>query len=475
MMRGPEFAGIRIARVSRRRSPATTGSTRSTPSAGARSRSISSTSATSCSRSVTRARPSASARSSPPPATSSSPPTRCRASGGARTARSTAPDRSSGSVPTRRRSWNEHLRVDVSPDDGTFTVTTADGLVLPGCNRLVDGGDGGDTYNYSPPTVDRVVDRPVDVQVEVVDDGPVRAARRDQGSVRAARSRPSVTSGRARAAPTRPPRSRSRRRWSSGPPSASCASGSSSTTTCRDHRLRAHFPLPAPVTGSDAECAFTVVHRGLTAEGGPNEVGLPTFVSRRFVDCSDGETGSRSCTTGCSSTRSSPTTAARHRARAHAPARRRATSPGPSSRCGPNPAGPLDPLEGPQLQGRHVVEYAVLPHRGDWRAARLYDAADELLVPLERVRARWRARGVARPDRPGAGRRRRRGVGRPARRGALVVRVFNVSPEPSVARVARGADAASGEIVDLRGRVTGTFAGDIELRPWEIVTLRLAD
>src|SRR6185295_3157358 len=53
----------------------------------------------------------------------------------------------------------------------------------------------------------------------------------------------------------------------------------------------------------------------------------------------------------------------------------------------PNPAGPLDALEGPQLLGRHVVDYAVLPHRGDWRAARLHDAADELLVSLERVRA----------------------------------------------------------------------------------------
>ena len=59
----------------------------------------------------------------------------------------------------------------------------------------------------------------------------------------------------------------------------------------RDHRLRAHFPLPAPVTGSDAECAFAVVHRGLTAEGGPQEFGLPTFPSRRFVDASDGTVG----------------------------------------------------------------------------------------------------------------------------------------------------------------------------------------
>jgi len=141
----------------------------------------------------------------------------------------------------------------------------------------------------------------------------------------------------------------------------------------------------------------------------------------------------------------------------------------------PNPAGPLAPLEGPQVQGRHLVEYAVLPHRGDWRAARLYEAADELLVPLERVR------GGGAPDASlaptgqvlvveGAE------VSAVLRdEGALVVRVFNASPEPSVARVTRGADAASGEIVDLRGRVTRAFAGDVALRPWEIATLRFAD
>src|SRR5207245_8236062 len=54
---------------------------------------------------------------------------------------------------------NEHLRVEVDPDDGTLTVES-DGMLLRGVNRLVDGGDGGDTYNYSPPAVDRVVDRP---------------------------------------------------------------------------------------------------------------------------------------------------------------------------------------------------------------------------------------------------------------------------------------------------------------------------
>src|SRR5207237_7674834 len=53
--------------------------------------------------------------------------------------------------------------------------------------------------------------------------------------------------------------------------------------SCRDHRLRAHFPLPQRASTSRAECAFAVVERGLEAEGGPTEKGLPTFPSRRFV------------------------------------------------------------------------------------------------------------------------------------------------------------------------------------------------
>ena len=51
----------------------------------------------------------------------------------------------------------------------------------------------------------------------------------------------------------------------------------------RDHRLRVHLPLPGPADHSEAECAFAVVRRGLEAEGRPDEFGLPTFPSRRFV------------------------------------------------------------------------------------------------------------------------------------------------------------------------------------------------
>ena len=75
---------------------------------------------------------------------------RCQASGGARSVWS------SGAGPGTTVSAggtvlaNEHVRVDVDPVDGTLTID-ADGVHVTRANRLVDGGDGGDTYNYSPP------------------------------------------------------------------------------------------------------------------------------------------------------------------------------------------------------------------------------------------------------------------------------------------------------------------------------------
>ncbi len=236
----------------------------------------------------------------------------------------------------------------------------------------------------------------------------------------------------------------------------------------RDHRLRAHVPLPAPVTASHAECAFAVVERGLTAEGGPHERALPTFVSRRFVDCSDGEVGLALLHDGLleyevvedgAEVALTLLRATGYLSRAE-PALR------------PNPAGPLDPLDGPQLQGRHVVEYALLPHRGDWRDAGLHAAADDFLVPLERVRGggwpgAWRPRSghVLTVDGAEVSAVLREPEG-------LVVRLVNPSAEPVTASVAVGDAPAAGRVVDLRDKAVGTFTGAIELRPFEIVTLR---
>ena len=68
---------------------------------------------------------------------------------------------------------NGLVTVVVDGDDGTFALDGHRGL-----GRLVDGGDLGDSYNYSPPRDDTLIDTPESVRVEVVEEGPVRAGAR---------------------------------------------------------------------------------------------------------------------------------------------------------------------------------------------------------------------------------------------------------------------------------------------------------
>ena len=371
---------------------------------------------------------------------------------------------------------NEHLEVSVDPSTGTLTIATADGVVVTGGNALVDGGDGGDTYNYSAPDVDLLVTTPKSVDVTVVEEGPVRA----RLLVTSRYDVPAAAVGDER----------------------SCERRTSETTvlevrtmlelrcderflriraeidnTARDHRLRAHFPVPAPVEGSDAECAFAVVHRGLTAEGGPSEHGLPTFVSRRFVDCSDGDLGLALLHDGLLEYEVlTDDSGAEPRGTELALTLLRAT--GYLSRLEialrPDPAGPPMPVEGPQLHGRHVVEYAVLPHRGSWHDADLHASADEFLVGLER--ARVHGGSDADLDADGCSLTVEGGEVSALLReeGRLVVRVYNPCPDGVTLRISRSGAPVEGEVIDLRGRATEPFTGALALRSGQIATLRLS-
>ncbi len=360
---------------------------------------------------------------------------------------------------------NEHLVVTVDARDGTFAVETRDGVSVAGV-RLVDGGDGGDTYNYSPPVVDRVVDAPETVTVRVAERGPVRAAL----ELTATYAWPVGAVGDMRFCERREDdlvRCAVRTRLELRADERFLRVHAEIDNHARDHRLRVHCPLPAPVTGSDAECAFAVVHRGLTAEGGPHEAGLPTFVSRRFVDCSDGAAGLALLHDGLLEYE---VVDGRELALTLLRAVGFLSRVEPSLR--PNPAGPMDALEGPQLQGSQHVDYALLPHRGDWRTADLHAAADEFLVPLERARVaattgEAAATGQAlRVD--GAE------VSAVTREpGGLIVRVFNATPATSTVTLEQDGGPASGWLVDLVGRPLEPFDGGFPLRAWGVATVRL--
>jgi alpha-mannosidase len=132
----------------------------------------------------------------------------------------------------------------------------------------------------------------------------------------------------------------------------------------------------------------------------------------------------------------------------------------------------MDTLEGAQLPGRRHVDYALLPHRGDWQDADLYAAADAFLVPLERARV-----AATTGEAPASGQVLRvegAEVSAVTREpGGLTVRVFNATPAPSTVALEHEGGPASGWLVDLLGRPLEPFDGGFPLRAWGIATARL--
>ena len=344
---------------------------------------------------------------------------------------------------------NGVIAVAVDRRDGTWSITPHGGSAVTGLGRLVDDGDAGDTYNYSPPAGDQVVDRPEDVAIEIRERGPVRATmritqwyrwpQRLDGGSRTGEERIEVTTD------------------------LELRAGEDVirvTTTfdnrCRDHRVRAWFPLPERATGSRAECAFATVERGLEAEGGPHERALATFPSRRFV-AAGGLTvlheglleyevvadGTALAVTVLRATGILSQSVMTYR---------------------DNAAGPALPLEGPQLQGPLTVRYAV--HAGNRDP---YELADQVWVPLEVVTGAGIGEGPRRGQVlavSGAEVSALRRVG-----GRLEVRVFN----PCDREMTVSFGDRSGWVVDLRGAQIERFSGSLPLRPWGIVTVQLAE
>jgi mannosylglycerate hydrolase len=344
---------------------------------------------------------------------------------------------------------NGLVAVVVDHDAGTFSV---DGHT--GFGRLVDGGDLGDSYNYSPPSGDRLVDAPAAVRVAVTERGPVRAA----ATITATYAWPDhvdassqqrvgsidvqVVTELAVLADERCVRVRT-----------------SFVNPSRDHRLRVHLPTVAGADGSTAECAFGTVRRGLTAEGRPDEFGLPTFPSRRFVQAGrltvvhlglleyevtgiDDGLGHELAVTLLRST---------------------GMLSGLGMALRPMPAGPLTPVDGLQLVGKRIdARYAVALDAVDpWRLC------DHVLCPLEVSPSGgggWREPAGAGLTVLGAEVSSLQVVD-----GLVELRVFNPCDDAVTVSIA----GRRGHEVDLDGRVGRPFDAELELRAHGIVTLRL--
>jgi hypothetical protein len=341
---------------------------------------------------------------------------------------------------------NGIVRVEVDPGDGTFSLAVLGGPPLAGLNRYVDGGDGGDTYTWCPPGLDTVVDRPRAVSCEVEEGGPLRG----RMAISATYDWPVGADGDAnactgRTAETAAVTVRTSLSLVAGDPVVGVEG--TVDNRCRDHRLRAHFPLPEAADGSDAGCAFAVVHRGLEAEAGPPESPPPTFPARRFV------TAGGLAVIADGAFEYAVTDGGRElavtllRATGWLSRRRLALR--------PDPAGPALAVEGAQVQGPRRWRYGLLVHRGDWEAAALPRHADAFLEPLEAVAAAPAARADAVATLPSVGRAlpvEGAEVSAVTRDGAgMVLRLFHPGARPVTARVAgQPVDLRPGEIAVVR-------------------------
>ena len=400
---------------------------------------------------------------------------------------------------------NGLVTVVADPVDGTFSI---DGLA--GFGRLVDDGDAGDTYNWCPPEVDVVVDAPVAVEVTRTEAGPIRGRLVIRSTYVlpercAIDGQDQMTTG-----------------WAGGETYRRVGEVTQVFTTtvevraddptvrvttawdqrARDHRLRVHLPLPERAAHSRAEDAYAVVERPLWIEGGPNEWGVPTFPSRRFVQaggltvtheglCEYELVGLRT-PDGATVPDTTGMTAEQGAALGVAPPEGTTASalaftlvrstgwlsrgPMPSR---PQPAGPFDRLEGAQTLRPLELSYAV---RLDAEGAPTdpYALADAVWNPLLPVVAEGGGdlgdRGsLLTVDGHTDG---SRGVADGALdvdavlrddHGRLVVRAHATGDRGAVLRI----EGRTGAVVDLRGRELDTFTGTLEVDPHHIVTVRL--
>jgi mannosylglycerate hydrolase len=346
---------------------------------------------------------------------------------------------------------NGLVRIDVDRADGTFAL---DGT--PGFGRLVDGGDLGDSYNYSPPRQDSLVDTPGAVAVRVDERGPVRARLRITSTVEwpdhvDGSSQARVGSHQVDIDTVLEVRA----------DEATVRVTTSFVNPSGDHRVRVHLPLPEPADQSRAESAFTVVTRGLTAEGRPDEFGLPTAPANRFVSAGRLTVVHEGvCEYELVDVEGDA---------AHTIALTVVRSTGMLSRLGmayrPFPAGPLTAVEGLQMRGKQVeLRYALALDCDD-----PYRLADDVLLPLEPVQSLG---GGMRPASGSALAVHGAEVSALHRvAGVVEVRVFNPTPRSTLVSF----PGRAGWLVDLRGYPQEPFEGSFELRPFGIATARLRD
>jgi alpha-mannosidase len=291
---------------------------------------------------------------------------------------------------------NEHLRVRVIPDDGTLEVTDfATGFQYSGLNALSDGGDGGDTYNFDAPLGDlELHSRSARVSLHWLETSSTRA------TLRVTRHwlLPSSLTGdrKSRSADLEPFVVHSD--VTMYPGVARVDIRTHGVNAVRDHRLRALFPLGAPVQTLSAETQFGVLERPLGIPEGERGSAEPAVIEHPqtgFVSVTDGTRGLTVANRGLPEySADADGTVALTLLRCVGWLSRedllsRVGGAGPSLRS-PDQA---------QMIGAWAAEYSLILHGGDWAMARAERHAHDFLAPISAVTTVPQSWG-ARPEYP---------------------------------------------------------------------------
>jgi len=274
---------------------------------------------------------------------------------------------------------NDRLRCDLLPD-GTVAVhhllsdTRYQGLI-----RLVDQGDGGDEYNFSP-VGEPISLQPLDgMEARVLEVGPLRGSLELLARYRIPAGLHPSRQGRSGEEVDLPVRLRL---WlETG--QARLDGEMEFTNRATDHRLRLEFPLPFAADRSHADGAFHVTSRRAVEpahEEGAPEWELPTYPMRSFVDASDGQRGLTLIGQGLHEYELIPGQRPRL---ALTILRAVGWLSRDDLRYRVGHAGPPLETPGAQLPGRHRFRFSLAFHSGDWEAGGAWREAERALLPLQ--------------------------------------------------------------------------------------------
>jgi mannosylglycerate hydrolase len=377
---------------------------------------------------------------------------------------------------------NRWLHVEVERHTGALRVTDKrSGEVYAGLNTFEDGGDAGDTYNYAAPLNDVMLrsESNTRAHVSLAEAGYASATLRVDldwslpaglASDRLSRSANYVAS-----------RISTFVTLAAGAPYVEIATEWDNRVL--DHRLRALFPLGAPIAISNAAGHFDVVTRPTRADdpgAGWPELPAATLPQQGWVSVDDGRRGLTIANRGLPEFEARPDgTVALTLVRAVGWLSREDTL----ARAGG--AGPEIPTPDAQCPGRQRAEYAIVPHAGDWLAARADLAAHDYLAPLYGT-AIGRHAGAL-PLRSGlleiSGKHTlsMSACKKAERSDALVLRFWNVAKRPTEATIRLREQPSAVRLVDLKerpvddGELPRAEDGSFTLRagPAEIVTVEV--